>query len=106
MQITGDTVARNGRVEVFGTLQVASAFGVQSAIASQCAGNLANAVGAKIETNAGVVVANGSCGAGALARVLGIGANKWHDKFVSDASVVRLFHSLHRIAVLPAFSFA
>src|SRR5437667_9866009 len=106
MQISGVTVARNGRVEVFGPLQVASAFGVQSAIASQCAGNLANAVGAKIETDAGVVIANRCCGAGALARVPGIGANKWHDKFVGDAFVVRLFHSLYWIAVLPSFSFA
>ena len=57
-QIFRHAIARNGLVEFFGAWQIASVLCVQSAVARQSARNLARAVGAKVETDADIVVAN------------------------------------------------
>src|SRR5207248_9442481 len=98
MQILRHAIARDCRIEVIGALQVSATLLIQTAIASESPSNLANAIRTEVETDAGVFVADGCRGAGALARVL-IRANERHDEFVGDVFVVGLLHTLHWIGV-------
>src|SRR5436309_13315764 len=67
------------------------------------AGNLADAISAKVETDAGIFVTD--CGgAGVLARALWIHANKGHDEFVCHAFVVGIFRPLHCVGVFAGFA--
>ena len=52
VQVSGHAVARDGGVEIVGAGQIASALRVQPAVAGQRAGDLADAVGAKVEADA------------------------------------------------------
>ena len=103
MQILGNTVAWDGGVEIVGAGQIASSFFVDAAVASEGARNLADAVGAKVETDAGVFVAN-AARPGVLARALRIGADEGDNKFVGHSFVVGLFHALHRIGIFATFA--
>ena len=59
-EIFRDAVARDGGVEIFGAGKIAPSFGVETTVAGESASDLADAVGAKVEADAGIVVANGS----------------------------------------------
>ena len=98
MQILRNAVARNRGVEIGRARKIAATLRIQSAVARQRARDLADAVGAEIETDAGIVIANGCQRLTVL-----IGANKWHDELIGDALVVGIFHPLHRVGALAAF---
>src|SRR5437762_6171956 len=101
MQVLRNVVTRNGRVQVFGALQITPGVLVQSTVAGKSASDLAYTVGAKVEADARVIVANGrEC------LTFGIGTDKRNYEFVRHAFVVGLFHALHCVGVLPAFGFA
>src|SRR5208283_4697610 len=59
MEISWNAVAGNGGIEISGAGKVGAARRIQAAIARQRARDLADAVSAKIEADAGVLVANG-----------------------------------------------
>ena len=75
--------------------------GVQSAVAGQGAGDLADAVGAEVEADAGIFVADGGQRLAAIVH-----ANEGHDEFVGHTLVVGIFHALHRVDVFAAFAIA
>ena len=60
--------------------------------------DLANAVGAEVEADARIFVANGG-----QRLPVAVGADKRNHEFVGDSLVVRIFHSLHGIGTLAAF---
>ena len=97
-QILRHAVARDGRVEIGRSRQIAAAFVVQPAVAGQRARDLAHAVGAEVEADAGIVVANRGQG---LPTV--VGTDKRDDEFVGHFLVVGIFHALHGIGLLAAF---
>ena len=94
VQILGNPVTGDDGVEIGGSGQIGSPFGVQAAVARERAGDLADAVGAEIEADAGIVIADSGH---RLAAV--IDADKRHDELVGDVFVVGLFYALHRIDV-------
>src|SRR6516162_7911215 len=71
------------------------------AVARQAARNLAGAVGAKVEIDADVAVANGAYGFAAT-----VSYDKGNDELIGNAAVVRLFDALHWIGIPAAFSVA
>ena len=81
--------------------KIASAFFVQVRCCGKRARDLAHAVGAKVEADAGIVVADRRQRLAAIVR-----ANERHDEFVGHVFVVGLFHSLHGIGVGAAFGLA
>src|SRR5258708_9761247 len=99
MQILGNTVARNGRVKIGRARQIAATLVVKTAIAGKRARNLADAIGAEVEADAGIVVANGR-----QRPTASVGADKRHHKFVGHSLVVKILHSLHRDYILAAFA--
>ena len=58
LQILGDAIAGDGGIEIGGAGQVASPLRIQSAVACQSACDLADAVGAEVETDTGIVIAD------------------------------------------------
>src|SRR2546430_9239398 len=84
-----------GSGKIGGTGQFASALLIESAVASQGASDLADAVGAKIKTDAGIFITNGG---DRLASV--VHTHEGHDELVSHVLVVAIFHSLDGINVL------
>jgi hypothetical protein len=81
--------------------QIAASLLVQTAVAAQSARNLAHAVGAKIKTDTGIIIAD-------LRQRLAtrVGANERHHELVGHSFVVRLLHPLHRIGVCTALGLA
>src|SRR5438445_12289375 len=59
LQVFGESAARNGAVQRFGIRQVAATLRGETAFPGEAAGDLASAVGAEIEVDDRVVVANG-----------------------------------------------
>src|SRR5690349_3336185 len=104
MQIFGTAVFRDRRVEIFGALQVTSGLLVQATVAREGAGDLANAVRAKVEADAGIVVSYSCGGTGVRARAF-VGADERNGELVSYTFVIRLFHALHCVGVFAAFGF-
>ena len=78
--------------------KVAAALRIQAAVARQCACDLADTIGAKIETDAGIVIANGR-----QRLPVFIGADERDDKLVRHVFVVGIFHPLHGVGILAAF---
>jgi hypothetical protein len=98
MQIIGNAIARERGVEIGGAGKITSALFVQAAVARKSAGNLANTVGAKVDADAGILVANGGQRLAAC-----VGTDERDDEFVGDTFVVGIFHALHRVGLLAAF---
>ena len=101
MQILGYAIPGNGLVEVFGSRKIAAGLRIEAAVAGERARDLADAVGAKVEADAGIFVANGG-----QRLALVVYADKGHDEFVSDILVVEILHSLHRVNVFAALTVA
>src|SRR5437762_7093988 len=97
MQVLRNVVTRNGRVQVFGALQITPGVLVQSTVAGKSASDLAYTVGAKVEADARVIVANGrEC------LTFGIGPDKGNYEFARPAFVVEPFHALTCSGLFPA----
>src|SRR5581483_1737723 len=99
MQTMRRPIARDHRIQIFGSRQITAALRIQTAVASECPSNLTNPVGTEVETDAGVLVADRR-----ERLVAGLGANERQDEFVGYAFVVGLFYALNRIGVFPAFT--
>ena len=100
-QVFGNAIARDDGVEFVGAFEFAAILRGEVAVAGQAAGNLAGAVGAEVEIDADVAVANSADGLAAA-----VGDDEWNDELVGDAAVVGLLHALHRIGVAAAFGVA
>ena len=72
-----------------------------AAVAAQARVICAHAIGAKVEADAGIVVADRGQRFAAV-----VGADERHDEFVSYIFVVGVLHALHRIGVRATFGFA
>src|SRR5690348_716324 len=92
MKLLGNLGTRNDCIERFSIGKIATTGSSQAALAAQAARDLARAVGAEIEVDAGILVANGGQRFTAI-----IGHDERNDKLVCHTSVVRLLHALHRV---------
>src|SRR5208283_88936 len=81
--------------------KVAATLRVQPAVPGQRASDLADTVGAEVEADAGIVIANRRQRPAAL-----VGADKGHNKLVRHPPIVGVFHALHWIGALAALSIA
>ena len=99
VQILGHAITGDGGVEFCRTWQIASALRIQAAVAGKRAGDLPYAVGAKVEADAGVVIANSRQRLAAI-----VGTDKGHDEFVGHVLVVRSLNAMHGIHILAAFA--
>ena len=99
MQISRNAAARNGLVERFGIGQLAPALRSDAAFARQHARDLAHPIGAKVEADAGVFVANCASWLAAL-----IGDYERHHELIGNTLVVGILDSLHGIGIASAFA--
>ncbi len=97
MQIFGHAVARNRHIKIRCARKIAAALRVQSTVSRQSARDLADAIGAEVEADAGVIIAN-RC----QRLAIPIRAHERNDKLVGDIFVVGILHSLHRVCALAA----
>src|SRR5581483_3835124 len=100
-QILGNAVARNGGIEASGIGKFGAVLRGEAAVAREGASDLAHAVGAEIESDAGVVIANGGHELAARA-----GANERDNKFVGHAAVIGILHAGDGIRVFRGFTVA
>src|SRR5205823_5087030 len=99
MQVARNAAARNGLIESFGIGQLSPALRRDAAFARQHARNLPHAIGAEVETDAGVVVAN--CGYGLAAL---IADHEGNHEFIGNALIIGILDSLHWIGITAAFT--
>ena len=91
-QVLRHTCARDDGIESLGIGKIAAGIGGHTAIAAQRSSDFANAIGAKVEADTRVVVANRR-----QRLALVVGADKRHNELIGYTLVVRIFYSLHRI---------
>ncbi len=101
VQILRNLAARNRLVERLPAFEIAAAFFIQAAFARQHARDLPRAVGAEVEVDADILVAN-------LADRLacGIDHHERNEELVGDAVVVVLLDARDRIGIRAAFGLA
>ncbi len=101
MQVLRNLAARNRFVKRLPAFEIASALLVQSAFARQHAGDLPRAVGAEVEVDADILVAN-------LPDRLacGVDHDKGNEELIGHAVVVALLDARHRIGIRAALGLA
>ena len=100
-QVFGNAAARDVVVEIVGAFQFAAVLRREVAVAGQAARDLPRAIGAEVEVDADIAVANVADGLAAL-----VGHHERNDELVGDAAVVGVLHALHRIGVAAALGVA
>ena len=100
-QIFGDAVARDDAVEFLPAFQFAAVLRGEVAVAAQAARDLPRAVGAEVEVDANIAVANGAQRFAAV-----VGQDERDDELVGHAAVVRVLHALHCVRVAATFRIA
>src|SRR5947209_14381376 len=101
MQILRHAFTRNCGVKVICSRQVTTSLRSESAVAGECACNLAHPVGAEVEADAGVIVTDGRYWFAAIVRT-----NERHDELVGYVPVIEILLALHGVNVRPTFSLA
>ena len=101
LQVLRHALARDCRIQIRSARQIASALCVQPAVAAQRTRDLAHTIGAKVETDARIVVADLSQRLAARIR-----ANERQNELVGHAFVVGIFHAQHSVRVRSALGFA
>jgi len=97
MQTLRHPVSGNRPIKIGRAGKIASALRVQPAIARERPRNLPHAVGAEVEADAGIVIADGG-----QRLAMAVGTDERDDKLIRHALVVRLLHPLDRVILLSA----
>ncbi len=101
VEVLWDRGARNGLVERLPSFEVAAALLVEAAFAGEDAGDLAGAVGAEVEVDADVFIADLADG-----LACGVDDDEGNEELVGDAVVVVLLDAGDGVGVGAAFGFA
>ena len=100
-EIFGNAVARNLAVQVFSAFQFTAILGSEVAVARQAARDLPGAVGAEVEIDADIAIANV---AQRLAAI--VGQDEGNDELVGHSPVVGVLHALPGVDAAPALGVA
>src|SRR5262249_44349893 len=99
-KVLWDTLSWDDFVEVLRIRDIPPALFVDAALAGEHASDLAGAIGAEIEVDARVFVANEAVGLAAI-----VDADKRNNEFVGDVLIVGLLHPLNGIDKTSALAF-